>query len=171
MNDSTSSRRRFFAKAGAALSAPLAVGATSLAGAGTERSRASTAEQTDDIRRIGELVQNLAHHLNAGDRRRLDDLFVDATAIDGLHQVRSLSPARFDSIGADKVDLAGHSAMLRLPCSVALESDLDVEGTLADMARLQGNALSRRTEQRLLTAELVKDAAQWRFRRVALMDA
>ncbi|HUF73974.1 MAG TPA: hypothetical protein VMR74_13875 [Gammaproteobacteria bacterium] len=161
-----SSRRRFFFEAGAALSAPLAVGTAWASAADGGASRSMRADELGAIEAIRRLEQKLAQHIRSRARDEMANLFVDPAGAESVVGIRHLAPADFGE--RDVINLAadGHSARIQLPCEIEIESEIEAEGTLAEMARLQGDGLLRRQETCTLEADLVVHGGAWRFRRL-----
>lgn len=160
-----SSRRRFFFGAGAALSAPLAVGTAWSAAVGgvAVGSGAGDLGAIDAIRR---LEQQLAERIRSCAADDVANLFVSPADAGSVARIRHLAPADFGE--RDVIDVAadGRSARIEVACEIEIESEIEAEGTLAEMARLQGDGLLRRRETRTLEADLVVDEGMWKFRQL-----
>jgi hypothetical protein len=157
-----SSRRRFFFSAGAALSAPLAAG-TAFAG-GADDARADALDTVESIRR---LEQALAARIVSGDADGIAKLFLDPERVASLDGVRRIAPTGFGERDVVELGADGESARIELPCELEIEAEIEAEGTLVEMARLQGDGLLRRRETRTLEAELAVAAdGTWKFRRL-----
>lgn len=175
MNDKTvSTRRAFFSSAGAALSAPLAMTAASVASAAARPGDASADQrlaELEDVNAIRELNETYARHINAGAHDEAAALFVDARRAPVDDAVRTLSADRFGE--RDVVGLAadGTAATARIHCAVELETPIEPGGTLVEMARLQGDGVVRRTERRVLEAAYRKVGGVWKIERLAWTSA
>jgi hypothetical protein len=158
--NSDSTRRRFFWNAGAALSAPLAVGATS----------AAEADGHQEARAIHELDRQLARHVNSGAPGRAAGLFAEPDAIESLADVRRLAPADFGENDVLEIAPDGRSANAMLHCSVETATAIRAEGTLAEMARAQGEGFLRETRRRVLEVEYLRLGGDWKFRSLSFRD-
>jgi hypothetical protein len=160
--NSVSTRRRFFWKAGAALSAPLGIGAAEAAAAKHGESAAAS-KSLGDIDAIRRLQIDLASRLNSGTARALDDLFAGSAGTASLAGIRRIAPADFGE--RDLIELAadGRSAHARFHCAVETQVPIDAEGTLAQMARQQGDGFVRRQEARVLEADYVVRDGRWKI--------
>lgn len=157
-----SSRRRFFFSAGAALSAPLALGT-----AGAADRRPSTTAADKALRDIHDLQQSFAREINAGKANRAARYFVRATDIADLTDVRRIVPADFGE--RDLVEIApdGFSAHARFHCTVETQTAIEAKGTLVEMARQQGEGFICRLENRMLEADYVMRDGHWRIERLS----
>ncbi|HEU4617143.1 MAG TPA: nuclear transport factor 2 family protein [Gammaproteobacteria bacterium] len=176
-----STRRSFFWKAGAALSAPLAFAASG-AKASAVRSevgpdstvRLALLEDVDAIRRLN---QAYARHVISGDHEALAALFVDRAAsqaalfvdlagdFEAGSELRSVSSEHFGE--HDVIDVApdGKSATARIHCAVELEAPIEPRCPLVDMAREQGGGVVRRSGRGVLENEYAKLDGGWKIRR------
>jgi hypothetical protein len=159
-------RRRFFWKAGAALSVPLAVAASDASASGEDaealRARLSALE---DMNAISELQQAYAQHVNAHARDALASLFADPAnpQLDGsIHRVAAEAFASHDGIefAADRA-----TARARIDCTVDVVTAIEPSCTLVQMARQQGGGVIRRSEERVLENAYVKHGGVWKIER------
>jgi len=161
-----SSRRRFFFETGAALSAPLAIG-TAWASAADDGAFASMrAGELGAIKAIRGLHQTLAEHIRSRAADDIANLFLDRAGADNVAGIRRLAPADFGEREVIELAADGDSARVEVPCEIEIESEIEAEGTLAEMARLQGDGVLRRREMRMLEADLVVHEGAWKFRRL-----
>ena len=160
--ESNSTRRRFFWKAGAALSAPLAAGMAVAASPAEHELRARVArfEQAEAIR---DLQRRFVRYLNAGDSR-LGGLFVDARSVAALDGVRSLRSAGLGDAELLEIAADGQRACVQLAVGVEMQMALEGQGTLVEMARAQGDGFVRRSERKVLTVDYIRLADGWRIR-------
>jgi hypothetical protein len=159
-----SSRRRFFVKAGAALSVPLAVGPADARTAGDPASADYRA--VDAVTSIRELQRDLAREINAGAPDRAAGRFLDPTMTQTLAGVRRLAAADFGEHDLIEIAPDGASARAQFRCDVETETAIDVDGTLAEMARQQGEGFVRRRETRILDARYVLRNGLWKIERL-----
>lgn len=164
-------RRGFFWKAGAALSAPLA-----LASAEAEPARRDENEslrerlaRLEDERAIAALRRAYMERVNAGAHAAVAALFVDPEAARLDHDVRSLAAGALAEHDTVEIAADRRSASSTLLCAVDLETPIDEPGcTLVEMARLQGEGLLRRTEQFVLEQSYGKRRNGWKIERSVL---
>lgn len=168
--NSVSTRRRFFWKAGAALSAPLGIGAAEAAAA-KDGDSAAALKSLGEIDAIRRLQIDLASRLNSGAASTLDDLFVGSAGPAALAGIRRIAPADFGE--RDLIELAadGRSAHARFHCAVETQAPIDAEGTLAEMARQQGDGFVHRQEARVLEADYMVLDGRWRIERLRFREA
>jgi hypothetical protein len=139
----TTTRRKFFGGA-AVLAAPLAAGAA--AASDDLAARLAALEDTNAIRA---LLRDWAQRVNAG---------AAATSI------RSVT---FDADGTIAVAANG-TATARVPCTVETTTPIGGDDTLVEMARLQGDGVVRRNEQRVLASTFVKRNGIWQLEQTEL---
>jgi hypothetical protein len=154
-------RRAFFGHAGAALAVPLTAGAASAQETGDGSGLAARLAALEDAAAIRDLQQTYARLVNAGAHAELAALFVDPAraVIDG--DVQLLVPA---AAADDALSVAGDgTATARLGCTVELVTPIAGDGTLVEMARLQGDGFVKRRERRVLASSFVKRNGLWRF--------
>ena len=164
-----STRRRFFCKAGAALSAPLAMAtayASNDSADETETLKARLAE-LEDAKAISELHQTYARHVNAHTHEEVVKLFADPTAAPVDLSIRSLSADRFGE--QDVIELAADrkTATAVIHCSVETETPIEPSCPLVEMARQQGDGVVRRSERRVLENSYLKQDGVWKIKRLA----
>ena len=160
MTTNTSSTRRSFLKDGALLAAvPLAaaVPAAVMAGDGLQARLA----RLEDEAAIRELHQNWLRQINSGTRETSTVPFdgPEGTAFD--QAVRSIAADHAGQPDAIEVAAHGQSAAGRFPCAVEIETTIEEDSTLAQMAREQGGGIVRRTERGVLKVEYVKTSGAW----------
>jgi hypothetical protein len=154
-------RRSFFGQASAALAAPLAATAA-LAGesrdGGDVAARLAALEDTNAIRALHQRYARLVT-AGAGARAELTALFADPVRAVVAENVRSLTPD-----GEVAVTIAADgTATARVACTVETATPIEPCGTLVDMARLQGDGVLKRSEQRALESSFVKRDGVWQF--------
>ncbi len=165
-------RRRFLARAGAALAAPAALaaaGEATAAGRGDSTLEARLAA-LEDASAIRALQRAYVRHLNARDTDAIAEVCAvpQRVALDAA--VQELAPHSHEdaiiAVAADRL-----TATARLPCTVRIETPIEAPGcTLVEMARLQGEGVVRRTERRVLEQWFVRGpgVSQWRIERTVL---
>jgi hypothetical protein len=158
---SYSTRRTFFGHAGAALAAPLTAGAASAQDTGDGSGLAARLAALEDAAAIRDLLQTYARLVNAGAHAELTALFVDPARAAIDTDVQLLVPAA----GADDaLSIAGDgTATARLGCTVELVAPIAGNGTIVEMARLQGDGFVKRSERRVLASSFVKRNGLWKF--------
>ncbi len=158
MSTPTASTRRAFLKAGSLIAAPIAIpAAAAAANAIGQGDTAASLARHEDEAAIRALHQ--AWLRNAEDHAAL--------AAEG----ESLRAIAADHAGEpDTIHIAadGSRASGRYHVAVEIASDLPEGGTFAQMARLQGNSLDRRTERRVLMADYVRKGEGWKIAGMAL---
>ncbi|WEK47164.1 MAG: hypothetical protein P0Y56_02450 [Candidatus Andeanibacterium colombiense] len=156
MTDTSMTSRRSFIKAGAIVAVPLAAAAIPAAAALADDGDKARLARIEDERAIGALNRAFLRRFNAGVRPEAFSL----AGVTGL----SLDTA------ADAGDLTIDQgrAQARLACTAEFEQPLDGEGTLFEMARLQGNSLGRLSEARSLVGSYVQTAQGWAIERIEL---
>lgn len=159
------SRRRFIWKAGAALSAPLAVGAAQASAVKADDTQALQAELAarDDLMSIRTLQQNLARYINAADEQRVAALFLRAAASSDLKGIRHMAPADFGEHDSVEFTADGLTAIAELHCAVEAETPIDIDCTAAEMAHQQGDGVLRRKETRVLRMRMVRHQGSWKI--------
>jgi hypothetical protein len=163
------SRRGFFGKASAALVAPLA--ATQAFAAEPARSDLSArVMELEDVNAIRALQRTYARLVNAGARGELAALFAEPHAAHVEPDVRAITGDGFDE--RDVVELGSDgTATACLHCTVEVVTTIGPTCTLVEMARMQGDGVLRRTEQRRLESAFVKVGGVWKIARTAFRAA
>jgi hypothetical protein len=164
-----SSRRRFFWKAGALLSAPLAT-ATHCNAAGRSIDNDALARRLaslEDVNAIRELHEAYVQSTNRGDHAEAARLFVIPSKMEIDKTVRRVFADRFDDIDTVEIDPNSQTAIARVRCTVEIETMIGPGCTLVDMARGQGEGVLRRSESRVLEGSYVKHQGVWRIARMA----
>jgi SnoaL-like domain len=154
-------RRRFFAKVGAALSAPIAVATAAPSDdADALDERLGLLEDLDAIRELNRLY---AKHVNAGERREVRALFADPARAAVDASIGGLA----DRFEAHDIEIAADraSATARIRCSVEIATPIEPSCPLVEMARAQGGGVARRAEPGVLEVDYVKRGAVWRIKR------
>ena len=138
----TTTRRTFFSGA-AVLATPLAAAAAVAARADDDlAARLAALEDANEIR---ELLLRQVQRINSGTDSAL-----------GAH-VRSVT---LDADGTFSV-ATDVSATAQVPCTVETAMPIEGGGTLAEMARLQGDGAVKRSERRVLRSSFVKREGAW----------
>ena len=160
-----STRRLFFSKAGAALSAPLAVATASASREDSEalEMRLAMLEEIDAIR---ELHQTYARLINAQAHKEIVALFADPTRAQIDTSIRNVSSDHFAQ--QDVIDVATDhkTATARIHCRVQVETPIGPSCPLVEMARQQGDGVVRRAEKRVLESDYVKRGGVWKIERM-----
>jgi|WetSurMetagenome_2_1015567.scaffolds.fasta_scaffold41109_3 hypothetical protein len=167
MSKDVSSSRRSFLKGGAIVAAPLAVAASAAAMA--QEPQAARLARLEDEAAIQKLHQAWLRGVNTGADEDVARLFADPRRASLEAAVRGVAPDH--AADPDRVEIAwdGLSASGRFHCAVEVETAIAPDCTAAQMARLQGGGLVRRTEPRLLKADYVKAGGAWAIARLELV--
>jgi hypothetical protein len=168
----TTPRRRFIRTAGVALSAPLAAAAVAQAApvAGGDGLRARLA-RLEDLDAIRALTRAWRRHLEADDLEAAAALFADPSrgAVEGI--ARDARIERASDENGVVVSEDGRSASATVSCTMAIETPLEADCTLVEMAQLQGGGVARRVEAGVLDAEYVRRPEGWRIGRAVYRAA
>lgn len=167
-----STRRGFFLKAGALVSAPLAAAGAGTRAAADDALTARLAE-LEDREAIFELHRRLVRCVNAGDRSALASLFDDPAAadVDFDSSLRRLLTGPDADVEIVAHEAARGTARVRLRCIAETETPIEPSCTLVEMARLQGEGVVRRSEPRVLEHGLVRRDGVWRIARATSRPA
>jgi len=163
-----SARRGFLRKAGAALAAPLAVGAASASARAPGDRDASQARlaQLEDVNAIRELTRSYVRHVNAGAHDEAAALFAQPA-----HAARfALTTLAADPLGGEdaiEIEASGMIATARLHCTAELATPIEPMTPLVEMARAQGGGLLKRSERGVLEGVYVKRDGCWKIGRLA----
>jgi hypothetical protein len=168
--ETDSSRRRFFFKAGAALSVPLAAGAAN-AGAADHPDSTAAYKTLGDVDAIRRLQQNLAHQINTASVAGAAAYFVRAADAAALAGVSRLVPADFGERDLVEIAPGGLAARAEFHCTVETQTPIEARGTLVEMARQQGEGFIRRSATRVLEASYTMHEGCWRIERLRFRDA
>jgi hypothetical protein len=172
MTRQTTPRRRFIRTAGVALSAPLAAAAVAQAApvTGGDELRARLA-RLEDLAAIRALTRAWLRHLEAGDLEAAAPLFADPSrgAVEGLAGNARVERASDEDGLVFSED--GRSAKAMVSCTVAVETPLEPDCTLVEMAQLQGGGVARRVEGGVLELEYLRRPDGWRIARVVYRAA
>lgn len=165
MNKVNNGRRKFIRGAGAAVTAAVAGSQAAASEADNLQHKLGLLEDSNAIRA---LQQRLLAALQQQDDAQLAALFA-TTDIAPLHQARLLD-ARFDD---ESIDLAPdrRSARAQLHAHVQLAQPFTGNGTLQQMARLQGQAERQWSERGVYTAHYVKAGTEWKIRTLEYISA
>ena len=169
--DNVSTRRRFLCKAGAALSAPLAVAGANISASGAQDRTSIEARLADleDVNAIRKLHRTYAALINRQAHDEVAGLFAVPSEARVDESIGSLSA---DPFGEDDViELApeGQSATGQFQCIVQTRTPIGPNCTLVEMARAQGEGFIERLQRHVVEAAYVKEASVWKIRRVRMM--
>jgi hypothetical protein len=163
MSKTSTTSRRAFLKTGAIAAAPLAVVGVPAAALAADGSKAKLA-RLEDEREIGELHGKLLRRLNAG---TAGELFASGEAPQLDAGVRGVAPDHSVEPGTIAFSEDGHRASQRQPVKVEMAQELEGDGTLIQMARLQGNTLALAVLPKVLVAQYVRGANGWAIESIA----
>lgn len=159
--------RRSFLKSGALVAAPVAAVGVPAATLADDGSKARLA-RLEDERAIEELNRNFLRQFNGGGASRTANLFADGKAPRLAEGMTRLSLDMAEVQCSLELSEDGARARAHYACTVAMEHSLEGEGTLVEMARLQGNSTVLSTESRVLSADYVKRGDGWAIERLRL---
>ncbi len=167
-----SARRGFLWKAGAALAAPLAVGAANATTHAAEPSDASRARLAElkDVNEIRELTRRYVRRVNGGAHDEAAALFAEPAHADD----RAIRALAADPLGGeDSIEIAadGATATGRVHCTAVIETPIEPLTPLVAMAREQGGGVLRRFERGVLDGTYVKRDGGWKIERLAFHTA
>jgi hypothetical protein len=175
MKDHTSTTRRsFFRKAGAAVAVPLAIGAGTAA-AGTDGAANADADalrtqirQLEDRDAIRKLHETFLGQLNNGRTEALQALYADPQRgrIDGIGEhalTRLTDDYESGQLCTIEVSDDGLRATATFFCIARIARSVQSEGTLADMMRIQGSDRLQHREQGVLLGQYRKLHEEWRI--------
>jgi hypothetical protein len=152
------SSRRSFLKAGAVLSAPLAVlPGAALAGNGAGARLA----RLEDENAIRSLHQNWLRGINASTAGNAGLEGMKAATLAPGEKVCGISADLAGPPDAIVIGANGSTARGQFHCAVEVEAPLAKDCTLGQMAHLQGGGFVRRTEARVLTVDYAKTNRGW----------
>lgn len=157
------STRRNFLKAGAIVSAPLAMPVAALA----SDSSKTRLVHLEDERALRDLHQTWLRSVNTG-AVNPKDLALGVPATDG--PIRRIAPSLDGP--PDDITIAANGAVAtgRFSCTVGFEKPLARNCTAAQMAYLQGGGVVRRTENRVVVADYAKADGIWSIARVRFAE-
>jgi SnoaL-like domain len=166
-------RRRFFLRAGAALSAPLAVSTSLASNSGADgvevlQARLAALEDVDAIR---ELQRTFASLVNARAHDEIAKLYADPAKARIDENVRGLSADDFGERDVVELEPGGNAAAAQFHCVVRTETPIGPTCTLVEMARQQGDGVIRRSERSILEVRYVKRQGLWKIERSAYRRA
>jgi len=163
MSTTSETSRRAFLKTGAIAAAPLAAVGVPVAALAADGSKAKLA-RLEDERAIGELHGKLLRHLHAGNAPA--ELFA-GKALKLEAGVRSIAPDHSAQPGAIAFSEDGKRASQRQPVKVEIAQELEGDGTLIQMARLQGNTLALAVLPKTLAVQYVRTGGGWAIEDIA----
>lgn len=160
MNDKTATRRAFFIRAGAMVSAPAAFAATVPAHSHANlEARLAILESTDALRRLS---AQFIGRINAE---------ADTESLIGMH-VASIVAVDFDSHAIVEFSNDYRHATVSIPCTAAFDTPIEAPGSvLVDMARLQGSGMLRQTHVQVLELGCARTASAWTITRAQLVNS
>jgi hypothetical protein len=162
--DNTTSRRAFL-KTGAIAAAPLAAVGVPVAALAADGSKARLA-RLEDERAIGDLHGRLLRSIGNG--HAPVELFAHGKTSQLQDGVRGIAPDH----AAEPEEVAfsddGKRATRRQPVTVEIAHELEGDGTLIQMARLQGNTPALATLPKTLVAQYVRTGGGWAIESIAL---
>ncbi len=161
-------RRRFFAHAGAALSAPLTVTAALAAQSTAGDGSAARLAALEDANAIRALQREYARLVNAGAHADAAGLFAEPAAAPIDARLRRLAADRFAAHDVIEVAPDGVTATGLLGCTVETETAIAGSYTLVDMLRVQGEGTVRAVEHRALESTYVKRDGAWKIASLVL---
>jgi hypothetical protein len=161
------STRRYFLKAGAVLSAPVAVSVATLAN-DTSRGRLA---QLEDERAICALHQDWLQEFNAVEGTAQQSVALHIGGKTAGDKVRKIVVHQTAQDAQIAIVADGKRATGRFHCAVELERAIAPTCTLAQMAHLQGGGFVRRTERRDLLVDYAKADGGWSIARIRLAPA
>ena len=148
-SENATTSRRSFLKSGAIVGAPLAAVAVPAAAMADDGTKARLA-RLEDERAIEVLHRDVLRRFNAGD------------TVDGFDPgVSAIRPDMASEPAVPELTDDGSTARCSHACVVEIESELEGNSTLVQMARLQGNGVVRTQEKRTLHADYVKRGGEW----------
>jgi hypothetical protein len=167
-----SARRGFLWKAGAALSAPLAIAAASAHERDAEDDPTLQARlaRLEHVNAIRELNRRYARHVNAGAHDEAARLFADAARA-GPAGIRTIAADPLGGEDAIEIDARGEHATSRVFCTVQTETPIEPVTPLVAMARAQGGGVARRSQRGVLEGSYVKRDGVWKIDRLAFRAA
>ena len=172
MSKRTTSSRRSFLKSGALLAVPLAAAAPAavLADDGL-KARLARLEDEAAIRQLHQSWLRQFNTSGAVEPAAATPLLPgrDKSALGQV--VRRIAADHAAAPDAIQVASDGASAIGRFHCAVEIETPLAQDCTLAQMAREQGSAFVRRTENRVLMVNYVKASVAWSIAKAELAPA
>jgi len=159
-NNSISTRRRFL-KGGALLTVPIAAAPVCAVAPVDSRAApdalAARLVRLEDEAAIRKLHQSWLRRVNAGEAGGAQDESIRRISADCAGVPETL-----------EIAANGQSAIGTFSCAVELETPLDRDSTLAQMAHAQGHGLIRHTERRKLTVDYIKAGGSWEIGQVTL---
>jgi hypothetical protein len=163
-----STRRKFFLKAGAAMSAPLAFGTAAALPSTDDDANALKARlaMLEDENAIRSLNRAYVKCVNARAHDELAKLFAASSAAKPDADIDSLRAELSDEQAAIEIAADRQTATARIACSVEIATPIEGPGwTLVDMAHQQGDGVLKRTERRVLEQTYVRRNDIWKVAR------
>lgn len=138
--------RRTFLKTGAMAAVPAMAVGLPAAAAAADGSKAALARLQDE-RAIEGLTRDALRRFNQG---QASGLFA-----------RGIARVALDADEVPSLAIEGDRATARFACKVDLAHELEGQGSLIDMARLQGNAAATSTTGKTLAARYARQDGRW----------
>lgn len=162
MSNKNATRRGFFVKAGAVLSAPAAL-------AGAVQATATHAESGSLAARLAELEdENALRRISAGLIGAVKDGSHDALECSGTG-LREILLDNLDSAPTFDFSNARGSARVRLRCTARFAAPIEAPGSaLLDMARAQGEGFVQSARTQMLEIDCEKSESGWSVRSARL---
>lgn len=167
MSMTSETSRRTFLRTGAIVTAPLAAVGIPVAALAADGSKAKLA-RLEDERAIGELHGRLLRRINTAGAANAGDLFAGGKAPKLDQGLRTISPDHSSEPQPPSFSEDGRRASQQHSVTVEIARDFEEDGTLIQMARLQGNTLTPAVLSKTLVAEYVRTVSGWAVEKIAL---
>jgi hypothetical protein len=160
-------RRSFIQTAGTALSVPLAAAAAGVPVDAVSENDPLHARlaHLEDVNAIRTLAHAYVQSVNTGAREALAALFVDPSTIPVAPEIRAIMPDELMTDDSIEIAADRQTATARLHCTVQVETPIEPDCPLVDMARQQGGGVVRRTERGLLESVYLRREGVWKTQR------
>jgi hypothetical protein len=166
-NQTAATRRKFFVKAGTALSIPLAAGASAMEPVLAGTVPPAALDHANSIRRLQQALAREIHDASG----RASELFAAGKLPTSLAGVTRILPADFGEHDVVEIAADGLTARATLHCSVQTQVPIEGEGTLIEMARAQGEGFVRSASRQLLEMACVRQRGAWKIKTLTMRDA
>jgi hypothetical protein len=167
MSKTNTTSRRSFLKSGAIAAAPIAAVGVPAAALANDGSKAKLA-RLEDERAILELHAALLRRVNTAGLATSGEFFASGKAPSLGKGLRSIAPDPTGESPALTFSEDGGRATQSQAVRVGIAAELEGEGTLVQMARLQGNALEAEVLPRTLVADYVREEGGWAIEKLRL---
>ena len=162
MSDKTSTRRGFFLKAGAAISAPAAFTVSVPATADTSSKLELRIADLEDANALRRLSAEFISRINAG---------VD-TGVVFRSAVAEIAAEDFDNHAIVDISDDRRQASLRITCTVGFDVPIEAPGSvLVEMAQLQGEGSLRQMRAQILELSCARAQSGWTITRAQFVNA